>query len=160
MVRDAEASAAEDQRKKDEAEIRNAASSLIYSTEKSLKEVGDKLEGDDKADVETALADLKRVSENGTADEIKAATERLQQASYKMAEALYQQDRGADGAGAAGAGAQNGASHEGAEAPSGPAPPTTSSTPSSKKPNSATAGRRATTGARPAVLIGRKTSGN
>ena len=121
MVRDAEASAAEDQRKKDEAEIRNAASSLIYSTEKSLKEVGDKLEGDDKASVETALADLTRVSENGTADEIKAATERLQQASYKMAEALYRKT-GADGAGAAGAGAQNGASHDGAEAPSGPAP--------------------------------------
>ncbi|MEO6991875.1 MAG: molecular chaperone DnaK [Candidatus Baltobacteraceae bacterium] len=104
MVRDAEASAAEDVRKKDEAEIRNTASSLIYSTEKSLKEVGDKLDGAAKADVETALADLKAKSENGTAAEIKAATDGLQQASYKMAEALYQKTGGsANGAGGEGA---------------------------------------------------------
>jgi len=103
MVRDAEASAAEDQRKKDEAETRNAASSLIYSTEKSLKEVGDKLDGTAKADVEAALADLKRVSENGTASEVKAATEKLQQSSYKMAEALYQKTGGTAGASTNGA---------------------------------------------------------
>ncbi|MBC5810596.1 MAG: molecular chaperone DnaK [Candidatus Eremiobacteraeota bacterium] len=90
MVRDAETSSAEDRRKKEEAETRNAASSLIYATEKSLKEVGDKLDAASKGEVESALAELQRVSENGTADEIKAATERLQQASYKMAEMLYQ----------------------------------------------------------------------
>ncbi len=66
MVRDAEAYAAEDKAKKEEAEIRNTASSLIYSTEKSLKEVGDKAEAGVRGDVETALADLKKVSENGT----------------------------------------------------------------------------------------------
>jgi molecular chaperone DnaK len=111
MVKEAEAFAAEDRRKREEAEIRNAASSLIYSTEKSLKEVGDKLEASAKADVESALAELRRVSANGTAQEVKAATERLQQASYKMAEALYQKS----GAGA-GPGSQtgNGASHDGA----------------------------------------------
>jgi molecular chaperone DnaK len=109
MVKDAEAFAAEDRRKRENAEVRNTASSLIYSTEKSLKEVGDKLEESAKADVESALAELKRVSENGTAEEIKAATERLQQASYKMAEALYQKTGGTT------AGAQgNGASHDGA----------------------------------------------
>jgi molecular chaperone DnaK len=90
MVRDAELSAASDQAKREEAEIRNQASSLIYSTEKSLKEVGDKLEAGARAEVESALADLKKVSENGTAAEIKPAVDRLQQASYKMAELLYQ----------------------------------------------------------------------
>jgi molecular chaperone DnaK len=109
MVRDAEASAAEDRRKKDEAEIRNKASSLVYSTEKSLKEVGDKLDGAAKADVETALDELKKVSDNGTADEVKAATEKLEQASYKMAEALYQKT-GASANGASAAGAEGAAS--------------------------------------------------
>jgi molecular chaperone DnaK len=104
MVRDAEASAAEDQRKKEEAETRNQASSLIYSTEKSLKEIGDKLDAAAKADVENALSALRAKSENGTAAEIKAATETLQQASYKLAEALYQKT----GAGA-GTGSPNGA---------------------------------------------------
>ncbi|MBV9438513.1 MAG: molecular chaperone DnaK, partial [Candidatus Eremiobacteraeota bacterium] len=89
MVHEAESYAAQDKAKKDEAEIRNTASSLIYSTEKSLKEVGDKAEAGVKAEVENALADLKKVSENGTADEVKSATERLQQASYKLAETLY-----------------------------------------------------------------------
>ncbi|MBV9102866.1 MAG: Hsp70 family protein, partial [Candidatus Eremiobacteraeota bacterium] len=117
MVRAAETSAAEDHRKKEEAETRNAASSLIYSTEKSLKEVGDKLDGEAKGDVESALAELKAKSENGTADEVKAATEKLQQASYKMAEALYQKTgatAGPSGNGASGDGATAGA---GASAP-------------------------------------------
>jgi molecular chaperone DnaK len=120
MVRDAEAFAAADKAKKDDAEIRNTASSLIYSTEKSLKEVGDKAEAGVRGDVETALAELKKISENGSADEIKAATEKLQQASYKMAETLYKSTgasangeptpEGAaahDGASANGAGAQH-----------------------------------------------------
>ncbi|MBV8490159.1 MAG: Hsp70 family protein, partial [Candidatus Eremiobacteraeota bacterium] len=63
--------------------------SLIYSTEKSLKEVGDKLDASARGEVETALTELKRVSENGTVAEIKPAIEKLQQASYKMAELLY-----------------------------------------------------------------------
>ncbi len=121
MVRDAEAFAAADKAKKEEAEIRNTASSLIYSTEKSLKEVGDKAEAGVRGDVETALAELKRVSENGTADEIKAATEKLQQASYKLAETLYKSTGAStDGAGASAngaAGAHDGAASEGAQAP-------------------------------------------
>jgi molecular chaperone DnaK len=111
MVRDAEAYAAEDKAKKDEAEIRNTASSLLYSTEKSLKEVGEKADATIKTEVEAALADLKRVSENGTTAEVKTATEKLQQASYKLAEALYKQT----GASTDGAGA-NGAPHDGAAA--------------------------------------------
>jgi len=106
MVRDAEASAATDQAKREEAEIRNQASSLIYSTEKSLKEVGEKLEAGARGEVETALADLKKVSENGTAAEIKPAVDKLQAASYKMAELLYQ--KAAPEGAASGNGASNG----------------------------------------------------
>jgi len=121
MVRDAEASAAEDARKKEEAEIRNRASSLIYSTEKSLKEIGDKLDAGAKADVEAGLAELRRISENGTAPEVKAATDTLEQASYKLAEALYQKTGATNGAGAAsGAGApHDGHSESQASAPAG-----------------------------------------
>ncbi|MGH7755073.1 MAG: molecular chaperone DnaK [Vulcanimicrobiaceae bacterium] len=110
MVREAEALGSEDKRKREEAEVRNHASSLIYSTEKSLKEIGDKLDGAVKAEAETALAELKRLSENGTAAEIKAATERLEQASYKLAETLYQKT----GAGS------NGAAGDGSAAAGGP----------------------------------------
>ncbi|MBV8298351.1 MAG: molecular chaperone DnaK, partial [Candidatus Eremiobacteraeota bacterium] len=108
MVRDAEAFAAQDKAKKEEAEIRNTASSLIYSTEKSLKEVGDKADATVKGEVESALAELKTISENGSAAEVKAATDKLQQASYKMAELLYKSTGAAtDGASANGAGAEH-----------------------------------------------------
>ena len=90
MVKDAELQGAADKAKRDEAEVRNQASSLIYSTEKSLKEVGEKLDAGARGEVENALSELKRVSENGTVAEIKPAVEHLQQASYKMAELLYQ----------------------------------------------------------------------
>lgn len=113
MVRDAEASAASDQAKREEAEVRNQASSLIYSTEKSLKEVGEKLEAGARGEVESALADLKKVSENGTVAEINPAIDRLQQASYKMAELLYQKSA------PEGAGTGNGAT--GAQAEGEPA---------------------------------------
>jgi molecular chaperone DnaK len=89
MVRDAELQSEADKTKREEAEVRNNASSLIYSTEKSLKEVGEKLDAGARADVERALAELQRVSENGTVAEIKPAIDALQQASYKMAELLY-----------------------------------------------------------------------
>jgi len=115
MVRDAEAARAEDQRKKEEAEIRNTANSLIYSTEKSLKEVGDKADATIKTDVEAALAELKRVSDNGTAAEIKAATEKLQASSYKLAEALYAKT------GASANGATDGAGPGSGTPPNGPA---------------------------------------
>ena len=99
MVREAEAHAAEDHRKREEAEIRNQASTLIYSTEKSLKEVGERLEVAVRSEVESALSDLKRIAENGTAEEVKAAVDRLQQASYKMSELLYQKTAADEGGG-------------------------------------------------------------
>ncbi len=111
MVRDAEASATEDARKKEEAETRNKASSLMYSTEKSLKEIGDKLDETAKGDVEKALTELRRVSENGTVAEVKTATDALEAASFKLAEALYQKTGAAAGANSS----TNGA--PGAEAP-------------------------------------------
>ena len=116
MVKDAEMQAAADKSKREEAEVRNQASSLVYSTEKSLKEVGDKLDPGARGEVESALAELKRLHENATVAELKPAIERLQQASYKMAELLYQKTTaGANGAGdgqAAGAGAQGEAGDE------------------------------------------------
>jgi len=107
MVREAELQASADKDRREEAEVRNQASSLIYSTEKSLKEVGDRLDASARGEVENALADLKRLSDNGTVAEIKPAIDRLQQASYKMAELLYKtaspggESAPTDGAGAA-----------------------------------------------------------
>ena len=115
MVKDAELQAATDKAKREEAEVRNQASSLIYSTEKSLKEVGEKLDAGARGEVESALSELKRVSENGTIAEIKPAIERLQQASYKMAELLYQKTAaGANGA-AQGEQAEDGAAAQSAD---------------------------------------------
>jgi molecular chaperone DnaK len=114
MVRDAEAMAADDKAKREEAEIRNNATSLIYSTEKSLKEVGDKAEAGTRADVEAALTELRAKSDNGTAAEIKAATEKLQAASYKLAEALYKTTGGPEGAAEGSGASPNGAAHDGA----------------------------------------------
>jgi len=112
MVKDAEIQSAADKAKKDEAEVRNQASSLIYSTEKSLKEVGEKLDAGARVDVEAALGELKTVSENGTVDQIKPAVEKLQTASYKMAELLY---KATAPEGASENGATNGATGENAE---------------------------------------------
>jgi len=118
MVRDAEAQSEADKTKREEAEVRNNASSLIYSTEKSLKEVGEKLDVTARGEVESALSELKRVNENGTIAEIRPAIEKLQQASYKMAEVLYKaaapqgepSDAGAGAGAGDGAAAGNGAS--------------------------------------------------
>ncbi len=122
MVRDAEAQSEADKSKRDEAEVRNNASSLIYSTEKSLKEVGEKLDTTARGEVESALSELKQVSENGTVAEIKPAIEKLQQASYKMAEVLYKAAAPEGEPSGAGAGASAGdGSAAGNGASAGPA---------------------------------------
>jgi molecular chaperone DnaK len=120
MVRDAEAQSEADKARREEAEVRNNASSLTYSTEKSLKEVGDKLDATARGEVESALSELKRVSENGTVAEIRPAIEKLQQASYKMAEVLYKASAPQGEASGAGAGADDGAA-AGNGASAGPA---------------------------------------
>ncbi len=104
MVREAEAHAEEDKKERARIDARNEADSLIYSTEKSLKDYGDKISSEDKATIESAVADLKGVMENqgATAEEIKAKVEALQQASYKLAEEVYKQSAASGAEGAAG----------------------------------------------------------
>ena len=123
MVKDAEAHAEEDKRERERAEVRNEADSLMYSTEKSLKEFGDKVSATDKAAIEAATAELKKALEGQDIELIKGKTEALKQASYKLAEEIYKAsaaqqpgaqaggDPGASGgAGSAGPGAGPGAS--------------------------------------------------
>jgi molecular chaperone DnaK len=91
MVKEAELHAEEDKRERARIDARNEADSLVYSTEKSLGEYGDKISADDKAKIDAAIADLKALLENQDAqtEELKAKTEALQQAAYKLAEEVY-----------------------------------------------------------------------
>jgi len=91
LVREAEAHAEEDRRRREEAETRNQADSLVYQTEKNLKEIGDKISADEKSRVERALNELKEALKGTDTGRIKKAMEELQQASYRMAEELYKQ---------------------------------------------------------------------
>ncbi|MDY3758282.1 MAG: molecular chaperone DnaK [Treponema sp.] len=96
MVKDAEANAAEDQKKRDAVDAKNEADGMIFQCEKSLKDLGDKVNADDKSKIEAAIKDLKDAVATDNVDDIKAKTEALKQASYKMAEELYKQ-QGAQG---------------------------------------------------------------
>jgi molecular chaperone DnaK len=89
MVKDADAHADEDLKRKEEAEARNTADSLIYATEKSLKDLGDKVPEETKEACETATADLKKALEDSDVEAMKSGTEKLQEASYKLAEIVY-----------------------------------------------------------------------
>lgn len=91
MVNDAESHADEDRKKKEEAEVRNTADSLVYGTEKTIADLGDKVPEDTKSDVEAAVADVKKALEGDDIEEIKRATAALQEKSYKLAEIVYQQ---------------------------------------------------------------------
>ena len=107
MVKDAEAHADEDAKRKEEIEARNNCDSLVNATETTLNELGDKVPADSKSTVEAAIAEAKTALEGTDIDAIKAATEKLQQASYKLAEVAYSnQDAAAAAAGAAGAAPQ------------------------------------------------------
>ncbi|MDY4131473.1 MAG: molecular chaperone DnaK [Treponema sp.] len=97
MVKDAEANAAEDQKKRDAVDAKNEADGMIFQCEKSLKDLGDKVSADDKSKIEAAIKELKDAVATDNVDDIKAKTEALKQASYKMAEELYKQ-QGAQGA--------------------------------------------------------------
>jgi molecular chaperone DnaK len=102
MVRDAESHAADDRRRKEEAEVRNSADNLVYQTEKLLKEQGDKFTGDEKSQVESALSELKEALNGTDVEAIRNATEKLMKASQSFAERLYQQASTTDGQAAAG----------------------------------------------------------
>jgi molecular chaperone DnaK len=105
-VKDAELHSEDDKKKKDLIDARNHADSLMYATEKSLKDLGEKVDGETRAKVEAAMGDLKQVMDGEDVEAIKAKSEALTQASHKLAEAMYQQSaqegQGAPGAEAGG----------------------------------------------------------
>ena len=118
MAKDAEAHASEDKTKREEIEARNSLDGLVYNIEKMLKEGGDKVQAADKSEVEAALAEAKKTLEGSpSVSELKAAQEKLTQASHKLAEALYkanaaQAASGGPSDGSAGTGAGEGAGEQ------------------------------------------------
>ena len=118
MVKDAEANAESDKKKREAIDAKNEADSLVYQTEKALKDYGDKVSADDKAKIEAAINDVKEALKGDNTEDIKAKSEALKQASYKLAEEMYKA-QGANAqagaqpgpdanAGASGAGSSNG----------------------------------------------------
>ena len=97
LVKDAELHAEDDKKKRELVDARNHADALIYSTEKSIKEMGDKIDDTTKTDVESAIASLKSAMETEDTEEIKRLSESLTQTSHKLAEAMYQQASQAQG---------------------------------------------------------------
>jgi len=101
MVKEAESHAQEDKQEREKAEARNEADNLIYTTEKSLRDYGDKITEDDRKTIETAVADLRKAMESDKVEEMKPKIEALKQAAYKLAEEVYKstasQEGGADG---------------------------------------------------------------
>jgi molecular chaperone DnaK len=91
MVRDAEQYAEEDRKRREEAEVRNQADTLVYSTEKFIGENEDKVPEDIKSEVRSAIADVKKALESNDTDAIRSASERAAQVSQKMGTAIYQQ---------------------------------------------------------------------
>ena len=100
-VKDAEKFAEEDKKQKEAVETKNQAENLVFQSEKSLEDIGDKLPESDKADVRAALETLKSTLKDGTTEQIKNDTEALEKAFAKLSEKLYSQ-AGANGAGAGG----------------------------------------------------------
>ncbi|MFQ0815012.1 molecular chaperone DnaK [Brucella anthropi] len=111
MVKDAEANAEADKKRRDAVEAKNQGESLVHSTEKSLGEYGDKVSADDKKAIEDALASLKTALEGDDAEDIKAKTQALAEASMKLGQAMYEAAQAAE-TGAAGAGEEAAASND------------------------------------------------
>ena len=112
-VKEAEQFAAEDKKRKEEVDVRNAGDQMVYQTEKTLSEMGDKLDAADKGEVEQKLASLKTALSGTDTETIRKATEELTQAFYKVSEKMYQQAnpqgaQGNPGAGYTDPGAQQG----------------------------------------------------
>ncbi|MEJ2588788.1 MAG: molecular chaperone DnaK [Deltaproteobacteria bacterium] len=115
LVKDAEMHAEEDKKRKELIDAKNSADSLIYSTEKSIKEVGDKLDDDTKNNINQAIENLKKAMEGEDAEEIKRLSEELTQASHKLAETMYaqaSQEQGQAAGGSPGADAGSGESKD------------------------------------------------
>ncbi|MDR0444055.1 MAG: molecular chaperone DnaK, partial [Treponema sp.] len=97
MVKEGELHAEADKKEREKAEVRNEADSMIYGTEKNIKDLGDKVSAEDKTKCEEAIADLRRALESGDIQSIKDKTEALKQVSYKIAEEIYKQQGAAGG---------------------------------------------------------------
>jgi molecular chaperone DnaK len=91
LVKDAEMHAEDDKSKRELVEARNSADALIYSTEKSISELGDKVDSETKSKVEASITELRKVMEGEDTAEIKRVSDELTKASHKLAEAMYQQ---------------------------------------------------------------------
>ncbi|MFD2652467.1 molecular chaperone DnaK [Brucella rhizosphaerae] len=102
MVKDAEANAEADKQRRDAVEAKNQGESLLHSSEKSLKEYGDKVSAEDKQAIESAIAALKTSLEGDDAEDIKAKTQVLAEASMKLGQAMYEAAQAAEDAGAEG----------------------------------------------------------
>jgi len=114
MVKDAESHAEDDRRFRELIESRNKADALVHSTEKALKEMGDKVSANDRASIESALSDLKRVVSGDDKDVIETKVAALEQATATLAQQAYAQTGAGPEAGAAGANA-GGASQGGSD---------------------------------------------
>jgi len=106
-VRDAEMYAAEDAKRREEVDARNAADQMVYSTEKLLDDLGGKVDGAQKSSIQDKINALRSIKDTGSIDDVKAKTKDLEQEMYKLSEMLYAQNGGAPGAGAPGAGADD-----------------------------------------------------
>jgi molecular chaperone DnaK len=91
MVKEAEIHAEEDKKKREEAEIRNNADNLIYSTERSMRQLGDKLPSNERSRIESAISELKKALAGTDVEAIKQKSQELMDASHKLAEAVYAQ---------------------------------------------------------------------
>ena len=98
MVKDAEANAEADKKKREEVDVKNQAESLVFQVEKNLKEYGEKINTDDKSKIESDLKDLKEAVEKNDLDAMKQKTQDLTQSSMKMGEAMYKDQQAAGGA--------------------------------------------------------------
>ena len=108
-VKDAEAHAAEDKKRKEEIEVRNNAESLVYNCQKTINDLGDKISGEEKAKAETEIENVKKALEGTDVEAIKSATEKLTTVFYSISEKIYSQSAGAANT----AGAENATNTEG-----------------------------------------------
>ncbi len=117
LIKDAELHAEDDKKKRELVDARNQADALIYSTEKSIKDLGDKIDEATKSKVESTIEPLKKAMEGDDTEEIKRLTEEMTQAAHKLAEAMYQQASQADAQQQDGAGGAAGQEQDGPSAP-------------------------------------------
>jgi molecular chaperone DnaK len=115
MLKEAEARATEDRKEKERAEAHNEADNMIYTTDKSLRDYGSKISDADRKNIESAIAELRKVMESQNTAEIKAKTEALKQAAYRLAEEVYRGSGAQSGSGQRGGGSQPGGGKQSAQ---------------------------------------------